>query len=128
MRFQYLTIFISILIPLIASMIVFPLVICYLEEETAWILANLLIVLIGIIMGMLTSFLGALGNILGHSYTGPLMQGYQMSFVLVAFVRLICLLPFNSQDSSSYIHGTILYFSINVAVLTLMLISVPLSY
>jgi uncharacterized membrane protein len=77
-------------------MIMFPLIMGYTEEDNAWIISNIIITVIGLIMGMMTSFLGAIAGILGSNYVGSLMQGFQLSFVLVAFVRLICLLAFNS--------------------------------
>ena len=65
MKFEYMPKFIGLLIPLILTMVAFPLVIGYSPEHTAWITANLLIVVIGLIMGTMTSFLGAISGILG---------------------------------------------------------------
>lgn len=127
MRVAYLPKFIGLLIPLILLMIAFPLIMGYTEEETAWTLSNILIIVIGVLMGTLTCFLGAIAGVLGPTFVGPLMQGFQLSFVLVTFVRLICLLVFNSQDSVAYLHSTILYFSLNVAILAVMVITVPVS-
>ncbi|TNV72459.1 hypothetical protein FGO68_gene14863 [Halteria grandinella] len=128
MRFDYLPKFIGLLIPQILLMIAFPLFMGYTEEETAWTVSNILVVLIGIVMGTMTCFLGAIAGVLGPSFVGPLMQGFQLSFVLVALVRLICLLVFNSQDTQAYLDSTILYFSLNVAILILMLILVPVFF
>jgi hypothetical protein len=59
-------------------------------------------------------------------FIGALMQGYSGSFVLVGFMRLICLFAFNGQDATDYFHGTILYFSLNVVILSVVAFSIPI--
>ena len=125
MKVQYVTKFELALIPLILVMIAFPLSIQYPPVNTAWIVSNILIVLIGFSIGLISSFLSALAGMLGPDYIGSLMQGFSCSFMFVSFLRLICLLSFPGQDDQSYFKGTILYFSMNIVILTAMAITIP---
>ena len=93
--------------------------------NTAWIVSNILIVLIGFSIGLIGSFLSALAGMLGPDYIGSLMQGYSVSFIFASFLRLVCLLSFPGQDDQSYFVSTILYFSINIVILTTMALTIP---
>jgi len=72
-KVQYLTKFEIALIPLILVMIAFPITVQYPPIDTAWILSNSLIVLIGLSVGLICSFVSALAGILGPDYIGSLM-------------------------------------------------------
>ena len=72
-------------------------------------------------MGLLSSFTTAIAGILGPKFIGPLMQGFSLSYVVVLPVRLLSLLTMPDKD----FEATILYFGINIAILTAMAISVP---
>jgi hypothetical protein len=72
-------------------------------------------------MGLLSSFTTAIAGILGPNFIGPLMQGFSLSYVMVLPVRLLSLLALPHKD----FEATILYFGINIAILTAMAISVP---
>jgi hypothetical protein len=72
-------------------------------------------------MGLLSSFTTAIAGILGPKFIGPLMQGFSLSYVVVLPVRLLSLLTLPDKD----FEATILYFGINIAILTAMAISVP---
>jgi len=125
MKVQYLTKFELALIPLIVVMICFPIAIEFPTVDTAWALSNCLIVLIGFSIGLINSFLSALAGMLGPEYIGSLMQGFSGSFLLVSLLRLICLISFPGQDDRSYFSGTILYFSMNIVILSIMAITIP---
>jgi hypothetical protein len=79
---------------------------------------------LGICMGLLSSFTAAIAGILGPKFIGPLMQGYSLSYIVVLPVRLLSLLTLPHQD----FEATILYFSINIAILTAMAISIPVIF
>ncbi len=75
-------------------------------------------------MGLLSSFSTAIAGILGPKFIGPLMQGFSLSYIMVLPVRLLSLLVLPNRD----FEATILYFGINIAILTTMAISVPVLF
>lgn len=80
-------------------------------------------------MGLLCSFSLALGGMLGSQFVVSLMQGFSLSYVLVGFVRLICLLSFpDSEDPNTYFKSTIMYFTLNIVILSVMMASIPVIY
>lgn len=125
MRVPYLIKFEVTLFVLIITMIVFPVALEFLDGNTAWIVSNCLIVMIGLTIGLLTSFTSGISGLLGPEFVGSMMQGLSASFILVSLVRLLCLLVFPGQDSWNQLKGTILYFILNVIILTAMAISIP---
>jgi len=76
-------------------------------------------------MGLLCSFTAAISGMLGPRFIGALMQGYAFAFVLVGFVRFICLVAIPESTIDSYFWSTILYFSLNAVMLIAMSVSVP---
>jgi len=105
-------------------MITFPIIAEFPSDEVAWILSIIGCALIGICMGLLSSFTTAIAGILGPNFIGPLMQGFSLSYVMVLPVRLLSLLALPHKD----FEATILYFGINIAILTAMAISVPVFF
>ncbi len=77
-------------------------------------------------MGLLSSYTAAIAGILGPKFIGPLMQGYALSYVVVLPVRLLSLLVLPRKDQE--FDATILYFAVNIAILTSMAISIPVSF
>ena len=83
---------------------------------------------IGFSIGLLCSFTSGIGGMLGPQFVGPLMQGYTLSFVLVSLIRLLCLLVLPGQSIEEYFASTILYFTLNIVLLTTMAISIPVKH
>jgi hypothetical protein len=77
-------------------------------------------------MGLLSSYTTAIAGILGPKFIGPLMQGFSLSYIVVLPVRLLSLLTLPRKDQD--FEATILYFSLNIAILTTMAISIPLFF
>ena len=85
----------------------------------------IIVLFIGFSIGLLCSFTSGIGGMLGPQFVGPLMQGYALSFVLVGLIRLLCLLVLPGQSIEEYFASTILYFTLNIVLLTSMAISIP---
>ena len=73
-------------------------------------------VMIGLFMGTLNSTLAGIAGQIGPAFLGANIQGIGLSSVVVCFVRLICLLSFDSAYEDSYFYSTILYFVINTVI------------
>jgi hypothetical protein len=65
--------FLTALVPLIVLMIVFPVMTEFPSDQVAWILSIFGCGLIGICMGLLSSYTTAIAGILGPKFIGPLM-------------------------------------------------------
>lgn len=123
-------------------MLAFPFVIQYNNEDNAWIISNVLVFLIGILylsnilinliigicVGLQMSVNLGLAGMLEPMFIGSMLQGQAMSSIITLFIKLICLLIFDSSDQFTYFYGSLLFFIITAIIMTINLISLPVSW
>lgn len=124
-KWSYQVKFIITLGPLTILMVLFPFAFEYAEEQTAWYITIVAMMIIGVCLGLLTCVVLGIAGMLESVFVGSMLQGQSLSAIIVLIVRLICLLIFDKKNSDTLFYGTILYFLISAFVLFLALISTP---